>query len=327
MYPSELRLHLIECIKANQPAMIWGAPGIGKSEIIKQIADELKDGNLIDFRLAMRDPTSVTGYHIPDMKKKVMSFLKDEELPTSGSGILLMDELPSALPATQAAGMQLTLSRKSGSYELPPDWYICAAGNRLTDQAIVYKMPSALSYRLTHFDLEPHLPDWIDWALANDVPSILISFLRFREELFYKEDYTLRAAPNPRAWERVGKFINSGITENTLLRVASGCVGEGAGTEFYAFFRTWESLVSLDEIMVSPQTVDIPTAPDVLYALSGMLASGLSEITIPRLMPFIERIPTEFQILTVRDALARKAKIDKTREFLKWIQANQQFIK
>jgi MoxR-like ATPase len=314
-------------MKADQPAMIWGAPGVGKTDLLMELAKTHKGGNLIDFRLAMRDPTSVTGYHIPDVKNKVMTFLKDEELPTKGSGILFMDEIVSALPATQAAGMQLTLTGKSGSYTKPPGWYICAAGNRLTDQAIVHKMPSALSYRFTHFDLEPNLDDWIEWALKNDIQGVVISFLRYRKNLFYEENYSLRAAPNPRAWARISKFLDSGTSENTLLGISQGAVGDAAGIEFYAFYKTWANLPSIDSIMMSPDTVPVPAGVDILYATSGAIASELSATNIPRLMPYIRRLPMEFQVLTIRDAFKHKAKIETSKDYQKWVFDNQAVLK
>uniref|UniRef100_UPI0025DB766D AAA family ATPase n=1 Tax=Sulfuricurvum sp. TaxID=2025608 RepID=UPI0025DB766D len=105
-------------IDAKIPTFLWGAPGIGKSSIIKQIARE-SGIECIDLRLSLMDPTDLKG--IPFYEKDSHSALwaPPSFLPREGRGILFLDELNSAAPAVQASAYQLILDRKVGEYTLP----------------------------------------------------------------------------------------------------------------------------------------------------------------------------------------------------------------
>lgn len=124
MRPSQVTQALEYLIKAKQPVMLHGSPGVGKSQVVKQVADKLGI-EMIDLRLSQLDPVDLRGVPSVDREKvgnkevgktnwNVPSFL-----PTNGSGILFLDEINSATQATQAAAYQLVLDRKLGDYELP----------------------------------------------------------------------------------------------------------------------------------------------------------------------------------------------------------------
>ena len=140
MRPSQVTQALEYLIKAKQPVMLHGSPGVGKSQVVKQVADKLGI-EMIDLRLSQLDPVDLRGVPSVDKIKvgktevgktnwNVPSFL-----PTEGNGILFLDEINSAAQATQAAAYQLVLDRKLGDYELPSGWAMVAAGNRSTDRA------------------------------------------------------------------------------------------------------------------------------------------------------------------------------------------------
>jgi hypothetical protein len=322
MRPSDLKPALSHLVDTQSPAMIWSAPGLGKSDIVASIAEERKMG-LIDFRLAMRDPTDIKGFPMPDAKSNTMKFMRDGELPTKGKGILFLDEINSAAPATMAAAMQLTLTRKIGDYTLPPGWAIIAAGNRESDRSVVNRMPSALSLRLRHLDLEVSLDDWCDWAMNNAMRTELIAFLRFRPELLHKFDPSARSSPNPRSWAFVNKDLDANLSNSVLQNILNGTVGEGAGTEFMAFLGVFRDLPSIDTILLNPDSTPVPTKPAVQYALSGALGLRLTDATFDRAMQFINRMPKEFQVLTIRDAARKTPTIASTKAFTKWAIDNQ----
>jgi hypothetical protein len=317
MTPSQLKISLRHLMLNRRPAFIWGPPGVGKSDIVESIAEEDKIG-LIDFRMALRDPTDIKGFPMPDIATKTMKFFRDGELPTKGKGILFLDELNSATPATQAAAMQLTLTGKIGDYTLPKGWSILAAGNRESDRSVVNRMPAALALRFTHLDLEVSLDDWCAWAMDKAIPTELIAFLRFRPNLLHAFDPTKRSSPNPRSWSFVSEDLNAGLTKDIELELANGKVGEGAASEYIAFLQVYRDLPSIDEIMLNPDKVPVPTAPATLYALASALGAKVKHDTFDRAMQYITRMPIEFQVVTIRDACRQEPKVASTKAFIKW---------
>ena len=188
MRPSQVTQALEYLIKAKQPVMLHGSPGVGKSQVVKQVADKLGI-EMIDLRLSQLDPVDLRGVPSVDKTKvgktevgktnwNVPSFL-----PTEGKGILFLDEINSAAQATQAAAYQLVLDRKLGDYELPDGWAMVAAGNRSTDRAIVNAMSTALKNRFTHLNYEVNNEDWCEWALTHNIAIEVLGFIRFRPML------------------------------------------------------------------------------------------------------------------------------------------------
>ena len=160
--PNEAKSALQHCIKLKRPIMMWGAPGIGKSDIVKQIGDEQKRG-VIDIRLPLWEPTDIKGIPYYNQKENNMVWASPAELPTDpkSNAIVFLDELNSAAPAVQAAAYQLILNRRVGQYHLPEGVSIVAAGNRDSDKGVTYRMPAPLANRFVHVELRVDYEDWL----------------------------------------------------------------------------------------------------------------------------------------------------------------------
>ena len=115
----------------HTPVMLWGAPGIGKSQIIRKIADD-HGAKVIDIRLSQMEPSDLRG--IPFKNGDLVDWSIPSILPNEKrhgiQGVLFLDEITSAPPTVSAAAYQLILDRKLGEYEVPVGWVIFAAGNR-----------------------------------------------------------------------------------------------------------------------------------------------------------------------------------------------------
>jgi hypothetical protein len=321
MKPSMIKPALRYARAHRRAVFIWGPPGVGKSEVVDQIAQEDKL-RLVDFRMALRDPTDIKGFPIPNLKMKTMEFLRDAELPTGGDGILFMDELNSAAPATQAAGMQLTLTGKIGDYVLPPGWSIVAAGNRETDRSVVNRMPAALANRFIHVDYEVSHDDWTAWALANGVSPLLVAFLRFRPELLHAPNYAERAFPTPRTNVFADEIVKAGLDGELQYELLKGTTGAGHAGELTAYLQVYRELPTFEQISAAPSTVPVPANMATLYALATMLGARTGKKQFDKLLPFIERMPVEYQIVTVRDALRAEPAVADTAGYVRWGIAN-----
>ena len=325
-------------IRANRQSglntMIWGGPGIGKSEIPAQIAEE-SGVKLLDFRANLFDPVDVRGIpYLAKMKETVKHFTRwavPDVFPIvdrdGEEGIFLIDELPTAPAATQNAFLQLLITREVGNYKIPDGWSIIAAGNRLTDAAAVYQMPSPVRNRLAHYELEADLGDWVEWAVSNGVDTSVVSFIRYRPNLLYNfnpEDY---AFPTPRSWSYVDKRLKlPKVDEESLFYGVSALVGDGAAGEYIAFRQIYTELPDIDHLINNPHTYKVDDNPAVMYALSGALAARACDAKMENIMKVIKKLPTEFQVITVKQSLIKDKTIIQHNAVDQWVSHNSTVI-
>jgi MoxR-like ATPase len=139
----------------HTPVMLWGPPGVGKSDIVGQIA-ERHDVPVLDIRLSQMEPSDLRG--IPFRSGELVEWAIPAMLPDAQrhgtSGVLFLDEITSAPPSVSAAAYQLILDRRLGQYRVPDGWAIFAAGNRQGDRGVTYTMPAPLANRFSHFDVD-----------------------------------------------------------------------------------------------------------------------------------------------------------------------------
>lgn len=154
--------------KIHSSLMIWGPPGIGKSSVVEAVAIA-KDIELIDLRISQLAPTDLRGIPVPDSKNNQACWYPPEFLPTSGKGILFLDEINMAPPAVQGIAQQLILDRKVGSYKVPDGWFIWSAGNRKEDFAAVFDMPAPLANRFIHLEVNSGLDEFKEYALKHQI--------------------------------------------------------------------------------------------------------------------------------------------------------------
>lgn len=340
MRPSQIVIALGHLIDANQPVMLHGSPGVGKSDVVRQVAKQ-RGIDLIDLRLSQLDPVDLRGVPSVDPKKKQTTWNTPSFLPTDGNGILFLDEINSAAQATQAAAYQLVLDRKLGDYVLPPGWAIIAAGNRSTDRAIVNQMSTALKNRFTHINYEVNLDDWCDWALRNDIAVEVLGFIRFRPMLLNefeqrnesKEEKErvqrlkdAQAFATPRSWEFLSKVVQQKPASDIEYELYSGIVGEGAAAEFIGYLKYYRDLPNLDALLMNPGAAKVPTEPATLYALATGLATKATQDNMERVVKYALRLPAEFQVLLMKDAIARDSDLTQTKAFNDWAIRNAEVL-
>jgi ATPase family associated with various cellular activities (AAA) len=316
MKPQQVMEALEVLISAKQPVHLWGGPGIGKSDVVRAVARKM-NRQLIDVRAVLLDPVDLRGLPHVNGDSRAHWCIPDF-LPREGSGILFLDELNRAPMLVQNACLQLVLDRKIGEYTLPDGWDVAAAGNRLSDGGGVTKMNSALSIRFRHLDFDPDLEDWTKWAIGANIEPVVIAFVRFRTELLYKFEAGERTFPCPRTHEAVSKIVArnpSPAIEHDLYR---GAYGDGAAVEFSAFMTLYRELPSIDSILLDPKHAPLPEKPASLFAVSCALGRRASVENFERIVQYLNRLPAEYAVMSVKDAVARDAGIASTPTFCKW---------
>ena len=258
----------------HTPVMLWGPPGVGKSQMVTQVGQR-HDVPVIDVRLSQMEPSDLRG--IPFRNGEHVEWATPALLPDAErhgpEGILFLDEVTSAPPSVSAAAYQLILDRRLGEYQVPDGWAIFAAGNRQGDRGVTYVMPAPLANRFAHFEVDTHLDDWVSWAYANGIDERVIAFLRFRPELLFDFDpaHNPMAFPSPRSWEFTHRALQKfGGYPELLLSSLQACVGPAAGIELSAFVENLDNLPDIDAIL-KRQVVPVPREIDLQYAVASAL--------------------------------------------------------
>lgn len=258
----------------HTPVMLWGPPGVGKSDMVAQVGAKHKI-KVIDIRLSQMEPTDLRG--IPFREANKVEWAIPAMLPDTKRhgkrGILFLDEITSAAPTVSAAAYQLILDRRLGEYEVPEGWAIFAAGNRQGDRGVTYSMPAPLANRFSHIEVDTHLDDWAAWAYDHDIDDRIIAFLRFRPELLFDFDpaHNPVAFPTPRSWEFAHRALQK-FSGNPQLFLGSlqACVGPAAGIELKAFIDNLDNLPDIDAI-IAGEEVSVPIETDLQYAVASAL--------------------------------------------------------
>lgn len=320
--PTEIIQVIERCMEVQRPCMIWGPPGIGKSDIIAQIGDRQKRP-VIDLRLLLMEPTDLKGIPYYDPETREMRWAKPSDLPSivnpqtleraraalaqaqailetdetmtetqievmarnvatlEGSlelanAILFLDEINAAPQSVQAAAYQLILNRRVGEYELPSGVSIIAAGNRETDKAVTFRMPSALANRFVHFEMKANYEDWENWAIESRVSADVIGFLTTHKQYLF--DFNPRSSgkafATPRSWTFVGQLLDDNLSEKLNQAMVAGTVGLGLAGEFMQHRRLKGKLPDPRDILEGRVTT-LPKDKEVDVSAKYSLVIGM----------------------------------------------------
>jgi len=322
--PSDLTAEIKANALAGLPTMIWGGPGEGKSEIVYGVAKEL-NAKLFEIRANLFDPVDVRGgLKVVEQKDGTYrtKYGVPEDYPDTnyqGTVIIFIDELSTAPKATQNSLLQLLTTGKIGTYQVPKDTIFIAAGNRAIDRAAVHEMPTPVKNRFSHFTLEANIDDWVAWAVTADIDPSIVSFLRYRPQLLSDADATQNAFPTPRAWDYVSRKLPFMADE---FYGVSSLVGDGAAGEYIAFKQIYTEVPDIDDILAKPTTTKVPTGTSVLYAVCGALTARVDQNNFEAVMKYTKRMPPEYQVIVLRDALAKDRTLMQSEHFTKWTQEN-----
>jgi hypothetical protein len=311
------------CIEARVPVILWGAPGQGKTSVLKSFAEQ--SGRKLEIILAsIREPQDFAGLPaISDGKMNLIPPNWAQSLADDGNGILFADEINTAPPSVQAALLRVCLEKVAGDLELGERTSIVAAANPPEIAADGWDLAAPLANRFCHIDWE--LPgDVVAAGLVGNWPSItlpevsdvliaqeteleawkLAGFLSSRQDLATAMPQSTgqqgRAFPTPRSWEMVLKLLGAAnamqLSAEIRRLLVTGCVGHGAGSE-YLIYRDNLDLPSPETIINDPENTVLPPRADQLYVIcgsvNGALLSNFSDDRWERVGRFILRVSKE----------------------------------
>jgi len=251
--PKAAKRSIRKAIQTRRPTFLWGPPGIGKSDIVKQIGVDA-GREVVDVRLALWEPTDIKGIPYYNADQGKMVWAPPAELPTDADSkaIIFLDELNSAPPAVQAAAYQLILNRRVGTYELPKGVDVVAAGNREGDRGVTYRMPAPLANRFIHLEMKIDFDDFQEWAVMNSVHPEVVGYVGFAKQDLYDFDpkSPSKAFATPRSWVFVSDLLKDDDCDiDTLHNLIAGAVGDGLAVKFMAHRKIAGRLPKAEDIL------------------------------------------------------------------------------
>lgn len=317
MFVNEVKKYVKKVLQSSPDLaiMLWGPPGVGKTSVAKEAADEL-GWDYLCLQVSVYNPIDLAGLPCPDREAGVAKYLPPSFIKAAIDAdkpmVLCFDEIASAPPAVQVATQRVILERKFGEFELSPHVRIVATGNRASDRAATFNMPTPLANRFLHvLDIGCSVEDWKLWALKNNQHPLVISYLSFAPDslMAFPKDPEVRAYPTPRSWSFVSKLMQSfQPQDDEFFQAVSTAIGEPAAANFLAFAKTYTELPDIEAILdgTNKASVDQNRA-DLLYAICGALIGGLQrKVTADRIDNFLDyvsdKLPAEFTLLAARDA-------------------------
>ncbi len=328
--------------------MLWGAPGVGKSQAIRQLAKEIEENthkkvNVTDVRLLLFNPIDLRGIPTANADKTLAVWLKPQIFQMDPSSrvinILFLDEISAAPQSVQAAAYQITLDRVIGEHKLPDNCIIVAAGNRTTDKSVAFKMPKALANRVLHIEVDTTgaFSSWREWAVKNKINPKVVGFLSFNHKYLMGFDASSDdlAFPTPRSWEMVSNLLNNVNDDvDKMINLISGLIGIGAAIEFQTWARVCNQLPNIEDIF-NGKTPPPPQSTDALYALTAAMVSYAREHKndmrrIANSIAYADRISADFSAVLIKDYMYfdknYKEKLMNVPEFTRWLRTKGRYL-
>ena len=327
--------------------MLWGAPGVGKSQAIRQLAREIEHStgkrvSVTDVRLLLFNPIDLRGIPTANADKTLAIWLKPQifQMDDSDSvvNILFLDELSAAPQSVQAAAYQITLDRVVGEHRLPENCIVIAAGNRTTDKSVSFKMPKALANRLLHIEVEESFDSWRRWAVRSGINDKVVGFLSFRNDLLMGFDASNEdlAFPTPRSWEMVSNLLNTVCDDvDRMYNLIAGLIGNGVAVEFRTWVKVYDQLPSVKDIF-SGKNPPLPKSTDALYALISSMVVYAREhkkdmAGLARSIEYANcKMPPDFSTVLLKDYMYiepnYREKLMQIPEFANWLRTKGRLL-
>lgn len=323
-------------IRSGNVPYLHGAPGVGKSDMVRAIARDLSRPlvlvtpatmETVDWRGLPRIGAEGVEWSRPDFVAELFRVAAGGAAP-----ILFIDEANAAGQANQVPLMQLTLERRIGPHALPAGTSVILAGNRVSDRAAAQRVPTALANRVVHIDVEPDLKAWLKWASGAGLDPVVMAFLMLRGEgapnrpgllhCFDPSNPDVRAFPSPRSWEAVARMADA--PDEIRHGLIAGTVGPAAAGEFEAFRQVYKSLPPIMSILADPNGAVVPGDHELglRFAVSMAIARAANHANIGNVLAYAGRLGKEFSAIVATDVARRDPTLCQSGPFIQWAAAN-----
>lgn len=317
--PRQVRGFITDCIAQRLVPFVQSSPGMGKSAIMRSVADEYRL-HLIDHRLSTAAPEDLSGlpeFYSDEHGIRRARFVPFEMFPVVGTQIpenkdgwmLFLDEANSATKMVQAASYKLVLDKMVGQLDLHPNVAITMAGNLTTDRAIVNQMSTAMQSRIIHIEMEISFREWLeDVAYKEKYDDRIIAFLSWKEEYLmdFNPDHDDKTFCCPRTWEFMNKLIMGQEVTEHKTPLYAGTITSGKAVEFTQFCKIYENLVTIQDVLKDPLTCEVPRDTERKWAITTHLMAQTDEQNFGKVADYINRFDLSFKVLFYRGLLIQQ---------------------
>lgn len=285
-------------VKAQRPILMIGAPGIGKTALMEQIAIEM-GLNLVSYSITHhtrqsalglpyiveKDGYSVTNYTMSEIIAEVYDRIEKTGIQ---EGILFLDEINCVSETLAPAILRFLQYKHFGTHKLPDGFVVVAAGNPPEYNKSVREFDIVTLDRMKKLTIEPSLEAWLGYALKTGVSGSIISYLNIKKENFYKVETTVDGVEiaTARGWEDLSCIINvyekEGVplTFNEVKAYIQNTEIAKDFTIYYELYKKYENDYKIGEVLKG--NVDAGSARRLGYgafdeklSIIGLLNSGL----------------------------------------------------
>lgn len=319
-------------IRNNVPVMIWGQPGVGKTEGVAQVCEE-HDLVLWDIRLSQYDSVDLRGFpgvakdgttvwHVPS----TLPFVGNPRADKKKRHVVMLDEINAATSeATLAVAYQLVNEGRVGEHVLLPGTVILAAGNREGDKGVTRRMPLPLANRFDHAECAVSAKAWCIYMAEKGYPDEVIAFYSWKPTLLSTFDPSKpdKAFATPRSTKRmIDLWMDTTMPQHIKIGAMAGCVGSGPATEFLAFLDIYANRIRIEDILADPDGARLPGEHEMAlrYSTAIDVSGHMSRKTTDKLYRYLVRLGDEYTIVAWDLAERRDPTIRETKAFLDYAQ-------
>lgn len=290
-------------VEKQRPVFLMGPPGIGKTAIMEQIAQEL-DVCLVSYSMTHHTRQSALG--LPFIEKKVFngkeyqvseytmseiiaSVYETMEATGKKEGILFLDEINCVSETLAPTMLQFLQCKTFGNQAVPGGWVIVAAGNPPEYNKSVREFDLVTLDRVRRIDIEPKLSVWQDYARAHRLHPAVTAYLELRPQHFYKIENDVDGVQfvTARGWEDLSAYLQA--ADRLALPVDEGVIGQylrhpEVARDFAAYwvlYRKYHEDYGVEDILQGkPYDAVIARAMDASFderiSLVSLLLAGLN---------------------------------------------------
>jgi len=321
---------LIATVGSYNTFMLRGAPGVGKSSILRTLSAAMPDYlpcyidcstlDLGDLQMPVVDHETMTTRFAPNIRFGVY--------PGQTRPVLIMlDELSKTPRSVLNALLPVMLERRMGDVPLPVGSVVFATGNLDTD-GVGDQIPAHAYNRMTVLDVDnPTADEWQRWAAANGIAPELVKFAHDFPEVFQRyddlpKDHTnpyifdprrgmVRSFCSPRSLEKASNIIKQReLLGEATLPALIGTVGEAAGRQIESFTALFDKLPRLPQIVADPMGCPLPGDAGACYMMAIHLAGKADAQNGEAIARYVQRWDSgEAKVLFTTSISVQKSKL------------------
>lgn len=326
--------HMEVAAEAGVTTMLWGSPGIGKTSICKQLGKRLKLPTTV-FNPSQIDMIDIKFPYLEKREgEQVSRFALSDIIPRERC-LVVVDEINTALPATQPMWFSLTLERRIGTHILPEGSVVVCTGNREFDRSAAQPMALAQKDRMCHINVRPSGNAFHDWGLHNGIREEILAFVKtFEDALESANPDDPCGGCTPRSLEQLSRLLDSAEKrfgkgkldprfENVLIK---GTIGEGEGCRFEGFLDIFRNQISFEDLLDNPEKYKLPDKSDIKYSIAIGLAQRAKESNMKAVCTYLQRMEPTYSVVAMKDIVTRSPTLRKNAHFIKMAKSNTDLV-